>query len=93
MFVCVCVCVCVSGVPRGLQVRFPVSSGGLYVSMSDTTEADPLGHNWYAFLTAELNLYILIHSKTTQRINFIYKCFSVGNKFGFLPNGIIQNQM
>jgi len=54
---CVCVCVWVVSL-AALRVRFPVSSGGLYVSMSDTTEAEPLGRKWYAFLTAGRNWYV-----------------------------------
>lgn len=76
-----------------LRVRFPVSSGGLYVSMSDKTEAEPLGRNWYAFLTAGRNSCVLSHSKTHRGLILCINIFSVDIKFGFLPNGIIQNHL
>jgi hypothetical protein len=55
--VCVCVCVCVVSL-AALRVRFPVCSGGLFVSLYDTHKADTLGRNWYAFLTAGRNSYV-----------------------------------
>jgi hypothetical protein len=44
------VCVCVMSL-AALRVRFPVSSGGLVMSLYDTHAAETLGCNWYIALS------------------------------------------
>jgi len=43
--VCVCVCVCV------WRVHFPSIRGGFFVSLYAKHKVEPLGSNWYIFLT------------------------------------------
>ena len=53
VYECVCVCVCVMSL-GALRFHFPVWVMFLY----NTHEADTLGRNWYAFLTAGRNSYV-----------------------------------
>ena len=80
---CICVCVCVMSL-AALQVRFPVCSGGLVVSLYDTHEAEPLGRNWHALLTAGRNSYVpslsplpnLIERVTFCRFFDLLRCYA-----------------